>query len=56
MAKEKAPVFSRDDLINAAPIFGVSPEVMAGALYNIEEATEIQAKKLLDEFLTRGVK
>lgn len=55
--KEKAPVFSKGDLINAAPtVFGVNPEIMAGALFDVEEATEAQAKKLLDEFLTKEVK
>lgn len=55
--KEKAPVFAKADLIKAAPtVFGVTPEVMAGALHNVEEATEAQAKELLNKFKTREVK
>lgn len=55
--KEKAPAFSRGDLITAAPtVFGVNPEVMAGALFNVEVATEAEARKLLDDFLTKEVK
>lgn len=59
MAKEKieAPVFDKDDLIkDAFNLFGVNPEVMAGALYNVTEPlTKDQAKNGLEEFLNRPV-
>lgn len=55
--KNKVPVFPTGALIEAAPtVFGVAPEVMAGALYNVEEATEARAKVLLDEFKKKEVK
>lgn len=58
MAKkdEKAPVFEKDDLIAAAASFGVTPEVMTGALYAINEPlTRDQAQEALKEFLEKPV-
>lgn len=55
--KEKEPVFEKGDLINAAPaVFGVAPEVMAGALHSVKKPiTESEAKERLEKFLTREV-
>lgn len=54
-SKKKAPVFSKDELVNNAHIFGTSPELMAGALHGTEEATKDEAFKLLKEFKSKGV-
>lgn len=53
---KKATVFTKDELIKAAAVFGVQPEQMAGALFNTEAATKAQAEKLLKTFLTKGVR
>jgi hypothetical protein len=56
-AVQAAPVFKKADLVENAPaVFGVSPEMMAGALYSVEEATKAEAQALLDKFKTKGVK
>lgn len=52
---EPATAFPVTDLIAAAPaVFGVKPEIMAGALYGIKEATKEEAQRRLDEFM-KGV-
>lgn len=44
------------DLIQAAYIFGTTPEVMTGALHGVEgELTREEAKTRLDEFLNKEV-
>jgi hypothetical protein len=53
----KAVVFEPADLIkDARNVFGVNPEVMAGALYKVSEPLTIEdAKKKLDDFLSRPI-
>jgi hypothetical protein len=53
--KEAAPVFTKDELLDAAHVFGVSREVLAGALYGVEEATREEVEALVEEFKTKGV-
>ncbi|MEK4879334.1 hypothetical protein [Paenibacillus sp. FSL R5-0908] len=57
--KEAAPVevtHAPGDLIQAAYIFGTTPELMAGALYGVtEELTRDAAAQKLDEFLNKEV-
>jgi hypothetical protein len=50
--------FASADLIkDARQIFGVNPEVMAGALYQVNEPLSVdEAKKKLDAFLSRPIK
>jgi hypothetical protein len=53
----KPTKYSKAELLNAAyQHFGVTPEVMAGALYGKEEASKAEAEKLINAFLSRGVK
>lgn len=64
MAKDKerapeAPRYHRRELIaNAQTIFGVKPEVVAGALYGVtdEHLTVAEVSKLIEEFKQRRVK
>jgi hypothetical protein len=53
--KTKQPSFTRAELINASHVFNVKPEVIAGALYGVEEATKEEAEKRLKAFLKKGV-
>lgn len=55
--KPKTPTYDKGDLIAAAPnLFGVQPEVMAGALFSIKKAiTKDEAAKKLKAFLTKEV-
>lgn len=55
-AAEEATVFTAADLIQAAPAIGIKSEIMAGALYGKETATLEEAKQLVEEFKTKGVK
>ncbi|XJZ25951.1 hypothetical protein ACF5W4_11115 [Bacillota bacterium Lsc_1132] len=60
MAKKEtqpeATKYSVAELVAAGPsIFGVSPELMAGALHGKEEATKEEAETLLKEFLGKPV-
>lgn len=48
--KEKAPVFTKAELLDAYHVFGVSREFLAGALHGVEEATKEQAEKLVGDF------
>ncbi len=54
---KKPSVYSRNDLINAAFSFGVTPEVMAGALKLVgkDELTKEEAKEAVKKFLKRRV-
>lgn len=53
---EQAPVFEKGDLIAAAASFGVTAEVMAGALYAIEEPlTRDQVEEAVKAFLEKPV-
>lgn len=49
--KEAAPVFKKADLLEAAEYFGVSREILAGALYGVEEATREEVKELVDKYM-----
>jgi hypothetical protein len=51
-----APKFSKAELIAAASSFETQPEIMAGALYRVEEATREETEKRLKAFLNKGVK
>lgn len=53
--KPKEPTFSRAELIAAAESFGTRPEIMAGALYGVAEATKAEAETRLKKFLIKGV-
>lgn len=56
--EEAEQTYPQKELVtNAQAIFGVMPEVLAGALYGYgaEEISITQAKKLIDEFLQRKV-
>ncbi len=64
MAKEKVieqpvqePVYSREELIQAAFPFGVKPEVVAGALRlaGKDSMTRAEAEKAIKQFLARRV-
>lgn len=48
--KPEAPVFSKAELLENAAALGTSRELLAGALYGVEEATLDEAKKLLEKF------
>lgn len=50
-------VYSRDELLAAAPSFGVKPEVVAGALClaGKDVMTRTEAKKAIKTFLERKV-
>lgn len=53
---EQAPVFEKGDLIAAATAFGVTAEVMAGALHAVEEPlTREQVKEAVKAFLEKPV-
>jgi hypothetical protein len=56
--QENAPVFDVADLIQSArQTFGVTPEVMTGALYGVTDQLTIDdAGKKLKEFMTRPIK
>lgn len=54
--KEEAVKYSKAELLQNAAAFGVKPEVMAGALYNVTEATKEETEKLIKAFLRKGVK
>lgn len=51
--KKEAPIFSKSDLIANASVFGVQPEIVAGALHDKEEATKDEAEKLIKAFLEK---
>lgn len=55
--KEIIPVFEPQALKNAGPaVFGVMPEVMAGALYGVTDSLTIeQAKEKLKAFQAKPV-
>lgn len=54
---EEAPVFEKEALIKGAKEFGTTPELMAGALYDVKEPlTQDQAKEKLEAFLARPIK
>ena len=55
--KETIPVFEPQALKNAGPaVFGVMPEVMAGALYGVTDSLTIdQAKEKLKAFQDKPV-
>lgn len=56
MNKKKGDAFTRAELISAAPsLFGVSTEMMAGALHGVEQATREEAENLLKKFQTKEV-
>jgi len=53
---KKAPVFDKETLIKGAKEFGTTPELMAGALYDVKEPlTKDQAKEKLETFLARPI-
>lgn len=56
--KVQEPVYSRNELIEAAYSFGVKPEVVAGALRlaGKDSMTRTEAKKAIKSFLERRVK
>lgn len=55
--KSEAQKFPAEELIKAAPaVFGVSPEMMAGALHGTNEASKDEAEALLKKFQDKGVK
>lgn len=53
----QAPVFEKEYLIGAAAAFGTTPEVMAGALYTVNESiTQDEAEQKLAAYLKRPIK
>lgn len=49
--KAKAPVFEKGDLIKNAAALGTTPELMAGALHEVEKPISAdEAKKLAEAF------
>jgi len=55
---QEAPKFTCSDLIVAAlTLFKVTPEVMVGALYGVNDSITIaQAREKLSDYLTRPIK
>jgi hypothetical protein len=55
--QQQEPVYSREELINAASSFGVKPEVVAGALRltGKDSMTRTEAEKAIKAFLERKV-
>jgi len=56
-ASTEEPTFTAAELIAAAEqVFGVRPELMAGALYGLKDPiTRAEARKRLDAFLNKEV-
>ena len=58
-AKEakREPVFTKAELIKSAYVFGTTPAILTGALYEIkkEAITKGEAEKALESFLSRPV-
>lgn len=56
--KEKDVTFYKVDLIeNAKNLFNVQPEVLAGALFDVDgDLSVAQAKGKLEEFLSKPIK
>lgn len=51
------PTYLKEALIEAARVFGTTPELMTGALYGVDgPLTKDQAKEKLKAFLARPVK
>ncbi|EIW19914.1 MULTISPECIES: hypothetical protein [Pelosinus] len=57
-AVEEASKYDKRELLNAAKkFFGVKPEILAGALYGVDEAITVEeAKTRLEEFRKKEVK
>lgn len=58
VVQQSAPKYPREELLaNAEVLFGVKPEVMAGALHGNDqtEFTVDEMRKLVEQFLKRRV-
>lgn len=53
--EDQATVFTRDELVQGASAFGVTPEFMAGALYGVTGATKEEAADLVEIFKNKEV-
>ncbi|MED3571961.1 oligoribonuclease [Cytobacillus praedii] len=51
--KESPTVYTKAELIAAASVFEVKPEIVAGALYDKKEATKEEAAKLIKDYLKK---
>lgn len=54
--KEQPTKFTKAQLIANAAVFNVAPEIVAGALHNVEEATKAETEKAIKSFLEKPKK